>query len=506
VTLDDPGYLAAKRWESENSAADYNGEEPDNPADEKKPQKRSITSQLVDMARERYTLGVTETGEPFAVDRGRRHIALMLRGGRLGLRANLARRYFAEHETAAGQQALTDACLVLEGYAAQQTPQRVHQRVAEFVGDVYIDIGNTAGHVIRIGGGCWDITDTAPVLFRRTKLTAAMPNPGVGDLELLWRYVNIDGDDRPVLLAAMVAALIQVDVPHVVVALEAENGSAKTSITRALVDLLDPSAAPLHMPPRDIANWVHTANGSWVVAVDNVSHIPNWFSDALCRASTGDAMVSRQLYTDDDLSVIAFRRSVILTGIDLGGIRGDLADRLVRVRLPRIMDRKPEVELAARWACDHPRILAGLLDLAAAVHKRLLTTTLDNLPRMADYALTLAAIDAELGTAGLDHYRERSTALAAETLTNPLIVALLDARLNVTAKTSGELLALLTPPEKEWRPPRDWPRNARAATGVLTRNAAAMRAQGWHIDHDGAHNIRNTTQWTITPPREGLYS
>ena len=94
--------------------------------------------------------------------------------------ARLARRYFAENDRVAPQQALADACMVLEGYAAQETPQRVHLRVAEHDGVVYLDMGDTDANIIEIGDGAWRITNTAPVLFRRTRLTMAMPNPVPG--------------------------------------------------------------------------------------------------------------------------------------------------------------------------------------------------------------------------------------------------------------------------------------------------------------------------------------
>ena len=84
--------------------------------------KKSIAARLVGMAQERYLLGVSEDGEPFGADRIRPHLAMLLRGGRTGLRADLAARYFTDTGAAAGGQALTDATLILEGLAAAQPP------------------------------------------------------------------------------------------------------------------------------------------------------------------------------------------------------------------------------------------------------------------------------------------------------------------------------------------------------------------------------------------------
>ena len=177
--------------------------------------KKSVAARLVDMAQERYLLGVSEDGEPFGADRTRPHLAMLLRGGRAGLRADLAARYFTDTGAVAGGQALTDSTLILEGLAATKPPERLHLRVADHEGTIYIDTGRPDGQVIRIGNGRWTMTSTAPVRFLRTKLTGAMPlPPDDGDVTKLWDFVNVTAEDRPVLLAMLVAALVQCDVPH----------------------------------------------------------------------------------------------------------------------------------------------------------------------------------------------------------------------------------------------------------------------------------------------------
>ena len=109
---------------------------------------------------------------------------MLLRAGKAGLRAELASATSADTGTVAGGQALTDATLILEGLAARHTPEKLHLRVADHDGVSYIDTGRPDGKVIRIGQDRWTVTDTAPVRFLRTKLTAAMPlPPAVGDLD-----------------------------------------------------------------------------------------------------------------------------------------------------------------------------------------------------------------------------------------------------------------------------------------------------------------------------------
>ena len=211
---------------------------------------QSAAAALVEMACDDYTLGVTDTGEPYGTHCDTPHLALMLRGGKTGLRAEMARRFWDAYETPAPQQAISDACMVLEGLAAQQDSRRVHLRVAEHDGAVHIDMGDPDGHAIEISGGTWDIGVRTPVLFRRTKLTGMMPRPYAdGDYSRLWDFVPVDKEDRPLVLAWLVQALIHPDTAHPVLALLAEHGCGKTSAAKCLVALVDPSSVPTRKAP-----------------------------------------------------------------------------------------------------------------------------------------------------------------------------------------------------------------------------------------------------------------
>jgi hypothetical protein len=484
------------------------------PVDEPPPPQqevRAASGVLVDIASADYTLGVTDSGDPYGIHCDTPHLALMLRGGRTGLRAALARRYWDACNAPAPQQAIADACLVLEGLAVQEDPRPVHLRIAENtqglqygLGQAHIDMGDAEGQVITIYNGTWAIDKTAPVLFRRTKLTGEMPKPHAdGNYSQLWEFVPVLEVDRPLLLAWLVQALIQADTPHPVLALVAEHGSIKSTSARCLAQIVDPSPAPLRKAPRDSDGWVTAANASWVVALDNISgEIPLWLSDCLCRSVTGEGDVRRALYTDTDVSVVAFRRAVIINGIDIAVTQPDLADRLLRVALPRIEggERRAEKAITKEWVQKWPSILGGLLTLAAAVHHRLPSVTVTELPRMADYANVLAAVDQINGTNGLARYREQSKRVITDTLDNPFIGTLMDLRYTCEDKASKQILAELTPPDEKWKAPKGWPADARAVTGQLTRHAPALRAQGWTVDNDDAQNKACVIQWTLTPP------
>lgn len=479
--------------------------------DDDKPEKISAASALVNMALAHYNLGVTPAGEPYAITKAGGHIARPLRGGKTGLRPELSKRYFQSTGKAAPQQALADALLVLEGMCADEEPVETHLRVAELDGVVYLDMGDVEETVIRIDstGYCLLTTDV-PVRFKRTVLTAPFPRPEPGGtLEDLWQLVNVAEADRPLVLAGMIAALIRPEIPHPIMSLFGEQGSGKSSGARTFVAFTDPSAVPLRKPPRDMDSWVTAAAGSYVVGIDNLSTVPDWLSDSLCRAATGEGDVKRQLYTDAGLAVISFRRWIILNGIDIGAMRGDLAERSLVVNLERIspQNRRTEEQLGQLWAESYPRIFGALLDLAAGVKRVLPSVELDSSPRMADFARVLAAVDQLLGTEGLKRYSEQAETLAEDTLSaDPFLDEL---RRNITTEfegTAAELLIHAAPSNEDWKPPRGWPKNARQVTSTLRRNAPALRTGGWTVQDLGSNNKAKTTKWRIAPPEKARFS
>lgn len=467
-------------------------------------EKKSASTVLIELASGRYDFGITDDGLPYAVQPGR-HVVRPLRGGRLSLRAELSREYYKLHRRAAPQQALADALLALEGMAQEADPTTVHLRVAAADGAIWVDLADAAETVIRVSAGGWQIVDRhVPVLFRRTQLTGVMPTPAyTGDLDRLWAHLNVAPEDRPLVLAWLVATFVDPDMPHPVLAMFGEQGTGKSTASRRLVELADPSPVPLRKPPRDAESWVTAAAGSWVVGLDNLSTVADWLSDSLCRAATGEGDVKRQLYTDGQLAVFAFRRCILLNGIDVGALRGDLADRVLMVNLQRITEaeRLTERQLTDEWSSDYPVILAALFDLVAGVMVVLPSVHLANKPRMADFARVLAGVDHVLGTQGLARFAGQARSMAEDTLSaDPFLAAVQDKIRDFTG-TAADLLHQLTPGD-DWRPPRGWPKNPRHVTSLLKRNAPALRKAGWTVETE--LNRTGTLEWSIIRPADGL--
>src|SRR5262249_13260150 len=135
-----------------------------------------------------------------------------------------------------------------------------------------------------------------------------------------------------------------------------------------------------------------------ILAFDNVSGLPAWISDTLCRLATGGGFATRQLFSDDAEMLFDAMRPIILNGIEDVATRPDLADRSLMLTHHPIPDhkRKTEKKLRADFRKQHPEILGALLDAAAHGLRTLHNVELKKLPRMADFAIWVVACEVAL--------------------------------------------------------------------------------------------------------------
>lgn len=478
--------------DDENNKADQareilsrNGLADEAEASTKKERGPSQASQLAELAREKYEMFMSEDGRPYAVKKDGANIALPLRG-KAGLRSQLALLYTDSHGGAApSQSALADAMTVLEGAAQAADPRVPHLRIGRHGDRIIVDLGTADGRCVTIGPDGWERAPRSPVLFRRSGAMKPLPEPirdGDG-LAKLHDLLNTDEEHFRLLVAWLVACFIP-DLPHPILTFRGEQGTGKSYAAKMVIGIVDPSGAPKRTAPRDIKSWATQAFNSWALCIDNVSIIPDWLSDALCRAVTGDGIVDRALYTDDDVVVLEFRRVLAMTTIDAGSLAGDLAERLLTIGLNLIPDdkRREEAEMDQAYTDAHASILASLFDLLAQVLKVLPDVELNERPRMADFARVLAAVDQVQGWSTLESYKAGARDAVADVLEGEpfaqAVVALVD-RSGPLTLTASELLERVTTPDKL---PKKWPKDSTRAGGQLKRLAPALRTIGINVD------------------------
>jgi hypothetical protein len=421
----------------------------------------SQATRLVTLATRMYDFGVTRNGDPFAVPRQGGNVARMLRGGRPPLRPELASAMYAAEGTAPNGSAMTDAMAVLEGQAQQADPVELALRTARDANGLLLDLGDVTGRAVMVTPDGWEITDRSPALFRRTAATLPLPQPvGGGDLDdTLFGILNIGKENRPLMKAVLVHYLWP-DIGHVIARLTGRDGTAKTWATRILRSLIDPSAAPTRAVPRDETDWIIAVNAALIAAIDNVSAIPDWLSDAMCRASTGEGLMRRKLYSDQDVSILSARRIVILNGIDATIRRADFARRIADFELEQIKKIKSDSEVGDEWEKVHPYALGALLDLAVSTLKRLPGTVLagpEESLTMGDFVRIAKAV----GEPGLKLYISRLGTAAADVVeSDPFARSLIKfvggRPQGKWSGLAGELVAAIPGPDPL---PKGWPRD-----------------------------------------------
>jgi len=317
----------------------------------------------------------------------------------------------------------------------------------------------------------------------------------------LWDIINVREDLRPLIVAALVTGFFP-NIPRPILAVAGEHGSGKTTAAKILVSLIDPGPVPLLGPPKDLREWPTMLHNSYAVGLDNVSHISHEFSDALCRAVTGDGMVKRELYSDFEVVSMSFQRLIVLNGIAFAELRGDLADRIVMCEVERIdpSRMRTEEDHDRLWKQAHPRILGALLTLTSQVMAKLPSIRLDATPRMADYSRILAAVDDILETSGFATYAAIRGNRASDSVSTDIVATeILECIEDTFDGSAKQLMDRLDRSLYGSNRPRGWPANPARMTEHLKRIAPVLRMAGWVIEDyfDARHKV---TKWCITPP------
>jgi len=304
-------------------------------------------------------------------------------------------------------QSVADASATLSAVARFGDGARTHVvsvRVASAGDALYLDLADDHWRVVEIAPDGWRVLDRSPVRFRRPPAMYSLPLPlrateRPGGLELLRAHLNLADDTAWRLVAGWLVGASRPTGPFPLLALHGEQGSGKSWAARLLRAVLDPNRSPLRSDPRDLDALMIAARNGWIPVFDNLSAMPTWVSDGLCRLATGGGLSKRMLYSDADETILDATRPVIIDGIPDLTTKGDLADRALNVELPRIKEdrRRTETEIWRAFQSDHPAILGGLLDVVSLALGALPNTRLERLPRMADFALWVHAAEPALG-------------------------------------------------------------------------------------------------------------
>jgi putative DNA primase/helicase len=427
----------------------------------------------------------------------------------------LSGQFYDKTRAAIGGQALEDGIRILEARAVNEGPlYECFTRVGQAERKIYLDLGDSSWRAVEVTPTGWDVVAAPPLKLLRSPSMRSLPVPEHGYLiEELRRFVNVKTDDDFMLVVAFIVAAMRHRGPFPILVINGEAGTGKSMFSRFVRSLVDPSAAAIRAVPRDDRDLVVSAGNSWILAFDNLSSVPAWLADALCRLATGSGFATRALHTDRDEMIFDGARPIILNGIPNLTDRADLADRSATVHLRAIPEheRQPEDELVAAFEEARPRILGALLDAVSSALRNIAGVRLERSPRMADFVKWTTAAEPGLGWepgAFLAAYNANRHDVSEATFEADSIAVAIWSLLTIGEKykagfegTAAELLEAINSQATEAaKKGKYWPVNAAQLGNRVVRAAPLLRTKGCIIErrHSGVRTI------TIVPPSLGF--
>ena len=233
------------------------------------------------------------------------------------------------------------------------------------------------------------------------------------------------------------------------------------------------------------------AKNTHVIVLDNISRLPEWISDMLCRLSTGTGFSTRKLHTNDGESSFTATRPIIVNGIEEIVSRPDLADRSIFLTLDRLLEPRPEHELREAFERERPLILGALLDGVAHGLRCLPEVRIDRYPRLADFAKFAAACEEafwEPGSFSMAYSANMERALGAMVDADPVAGAvrnLMSAR-EKWQGTATQLAEVLSKEGSSVVNDHEWPKSARLLSARLARLQPVLNELGFEMTRDRA--------------------
>ena len=423
--------------------------------------------------------------------------------------------FHANEEAPPSNNAIRDVREMLVSQAMEAGQEReIHLRVARLDSParIYIDLGWKTQEAVEVTAEGWKLVpvEEVPVRFYRHALLAGLPKPKQGGtVDVLRPYLNLDDRGYKLAIAWSLVALSG-SGPFPILALSGEQGTAKSTISRTLQRLADPSLGGVRGAIKDGQDLFIAAQTSHVLVFDNLSVISDKLSDDLCRISTGGAWTGRKLYTSDEEVVLKACRPVLLNGIPDLMSRGDLMDRCIRIALEPLPadQRQTEADLAKGVERVLGEAFGGLLTALSGGLARWYRTPDPQGYRMADFVKFVNAAELDLGWqpgSFLEAYEAARADMTMVTLEGDTFGLRVRSLLAPGETWEGTFMALLDVLSVNLTPDQradGWPRTAKGASNALRRSAPLLRQLGFEFSHSRRNGGNRDRLVRITAPSE----
>ena len=306
----------------------------------------------------------------------------------------LQEKYFEKYQTFLERKKIDLAISHLSFLARRKPKTKIYTRIAKVNDTVYVDLGNTRREFVRITPDGWSVEHSPPIKFIRPTGMAELPPPTRGGtIQCLEPLLNFEGsEDFHLFLSYILGALVP-SKEFAILILQGPQGSAKSTTSELVKELIDPGKPVLRSFPRTEQEIFIAAKNSHLIAFDNLSGLSATASDSICKIATGCGISSRKLYTNYEEVFVELSRPMIINGIDCLSSRPDLADRAVVIHLPKVSEARRMLSSTfwSQFFNLRPSILGCLYDAVSKALRDRASLNLAEKPRMADFAVTACA-------------------------------------------------------------------------------------------------------------------
>ena len=429
----------------------------------------------------------------------------------------------------------------LQGLTANKPPVTVslrsHQKDSPETGPshIYIDLGAQVDEAVFIHSGGWflkseDLAEAEeeclgiPLwpMFRRTVTVQPFPTPvrGSGGREKLAAVLNLEPHDpRFYVIWGWLVASVFVKVQRPALWLTGPQGSGKTTTGLFALSVINPSERMGGNFGKNERDDLTLLAGSFIPSFDNVTSISASVNDFICRMVTGSMETSRTLFTDGELYTTTIMRTAVFSSINLPiGLREDGLERIVHVAFDRIdtKDRLREGAIRSMFEKDQPEILGALFDDVAGVLKNFPAASekmQSNLPRMADYATVLCALDIHLQSESdgrsdvflTSYLNVLQDSMEERALDDPFTLSVIGVAQKKFKGTYKQLLERLEhSPDRPTDHKAFWPSGPRQLGEAMRRHSESLRSVGVVITELDRKSSGNRLALSMDPKQTKL--
>lgn len=402
--------------------------------------------------------------------------------------------YRAENKTLPTPSELTRIKVELMADAYNSKPVKVRKRFFKNNGKYYIAKDRHGDRLIEIGLDGVRITSASKIKCKvylssiSKDIRAILQEVDVRQCVEEFKELFGLSWAQTVLIVTFLINVLRVNTPSLILLLFGMDGSGKTILAKFLISLINPNSSLISHLSGNLDDIKSYAHNNALLGYDNVSTLNTKVQDLLCILCTGGSVTCRLFFTNDELSSVYLKNSIVMTSVEIPGIRPDLADRMIGINVGTVSrDRLAASKLKPKIEALRPRFLSAIVHLFSEVLTILPSIEIENPVRMGDYEELGTAISQRLDLKKpfSEIYRKNLRSSAQEAVDDHPAIRLVTQLVKTGAPFEGTYGELLIEIRKINRAKEPLPATEKALSVLLRRHERAMNKLGFAISRPG---------------------